>query len=130
MEPRHKRRRSADYSDIETKVLIENYVQNYDVLSSKFTTTVTNKAKKEIYEEITAKVNAVGTERRTVEAIKDKWQALKRNIKAKYAAKKAKARVEGMRTGGGPGVEDEEPEDEMEAMILSIIPPEQLDGKP
>ena len=99
-------------------------------MSSKFTTTVTNKAKKEIYEEITAKVNAVGTERRTVEAIKDKWQALKRNIKAKYAAKKAKARVEGMRTGGGPGVEDEEPEDEMEAMILSIIPPEQLDGKP
>jgi len=68
-----KRRRSSDFSPEETKILVECFVTNLDVLSAKHSITITNRRKKELYETIISKVNAVGGNGRGIESVKDKW---------------------------------------------------------
>ena len=50
--------------------------KNIDIIQSKLTNNITNKYKKQIWEEITKHVNAVGKANRTVQEVKDKWENL------------------------------------------------------
>ena len=68
---------------------------------------------------------------RTVESIKDKWQTLRKNVKAKVAnfvrLKQADARKTG---GGGPSdtSDSEPPLTDLETTTYGIIPPEYVQG--
>lgn len=128
-----KRKRSADFSAEEVKVIVNGFVEHNEVLSAKHSSTVTNTLKKGIYETITAKVNAVGGNAREVESVKDKWHALKKGVKAKFAKESASQKKTMRRTGGGPlpnesRVKIEEDFEEWERAVLSVIPPELLEG--
>ena len=80
-----RRKRSRDFTDEEIQVLVEGFVSKHDLLSAKYSSVTTSKAKKEAYEAIVRQVNAVGGNNRSIEAIKCRWQVLKKIVKAKYA---------------------------------------------
>ena len=50
--------------------------KNINIIQSKLTNNITNKYNKQIWEEITKYVNAVGKANRTVQEVKDKWENL------------------------------------------------------
>lgn len=125
-----KRSRSIDYSEKEIRVLVDGFVKNHKVLSAKHSNLITSKRKEELYQEICEAVNAIGIAPRTVESVKDKWQTLKRNVKAKRAKFLHQAKREGALTGGGEGNITYEEYSEVERSILGVIPPESMEGKP
>ena len=100
--PPQKRKRTPDYSEDEIKVFVDQFVANHSLLSSKHSTAITSKAKADVYDEILTAVNAVGVAPRTMDSIKDKWQTIKKAVKAKQAKYLAAARREAAATGGGP----------------------------
>ena len=59
---------------------------------------LTNKLKKEAWEEITKQVNAVGRANRSMQKVKDKWKNLHSTAKKEYHS----YRWESKKTGGGP----------------------------
>ena len=91
------KKRKQNFSVAEISVLTENVEQNIDVLSSKLTTSVTNKRKAEIWTKVTAAVNALGVESRTVQEVKDKWKNLHSAAKKEFSTFK----IEPKKTGGG-----------------------------
>ena len=64
--------------------------KNIDIIQSKLTNNITNKYKKQIWEEITKHVNAVGKANRTVQEVKDKWENLHSTEKNKTKTKQKK----------------------------------------
>ena len=71
--------------------------KNLDLIQSKLTNAVTNKKKQMLWEEITQAVNAVGTAKRTVTEVKDKWKNLHSIAKKEFAEFKRETKI----TGGG-----------------------------
>ena len=72
----HASRESIIRSPSEINILIEKVEENLEVLQSKLTNSVTkmNKRKKQIWDNITAAVNAVGFEKRDVTEVREKWK--------------------------------------------------------
>ena len=68
------------------------------VLQSKFTNTITNQRKNEVWKAIPATINAIGVESRSVQEVKDKWKNLQSAAKKEFAG----FRKEICKTGGGP----------------------------
>lgn len=124
------RRRAPDFSLEEVTVLVEEFVRYNTVLSAKFSSTTTAVEKKDTMTAIVSAVNAVGVHMRNVESIKEKWQSLKKQTKAKWAKYTAAKKRAGTRTGGGPVEAIQEPElQDWEKKILSIIPTEAIEGQ-
>lgn len=96
------KKRKKNFTMDELRVLREKYADHKDVLISKFNTTVTNKKKKEAWEEITKSVNSLGHEKRDVADVKKKWKNCISDAKMAYHANKA----ERTKTGGGPAPAD------------------------
>ena len=71
--------------------------KNLDLIQSKLTNALTNKKKQMVWEEITQAVNAVGTAKRTVTEVKDKWKNLHSIAKKEFAEFKRETKI----TGGG-----------------------------
>ena len=59
---------------------------------------MTNHEKNEIWADITAAINALGVENRTVQEVRDKWKNLTSNAKKEFSGFGREMR----RTGGGP----------------------------
>ena len=68
------------------------------ILRSKFTNSVTNLKKKQVWSEITAAVNAIGVDKRTETEILEKWKNVHSAAKREFT----KFRQESKKTGGGP----------------------------
>ena len=71
---------------------------------------------------------------RSLQSIKDKWQALKKNVKEKVAASTRRHRKEREKTGGGENPTLDDPDvidclNDDEKEILQVIPSEQITGK-
>lgn len=81
---------------------MDEFVRFNSVLSAKFTSTTTNREKKEAYDTILSAVNAVTSTSRSLDSIKEKWQSLKKNVKAKWTGHLYEAKKETGKTGGGP----------------------------
>lgn len=96
--PPQKRQRKTTFSPGEINVLGEEVESNLELLNSKFTNVVTNNKKTEVWRQITAKVNAVGTAQRTVEEVRNKWRNMCREAKSKFVEHKRISTG----TGGGP----------------------------
>ncbi|XP_022796230.1 uncharacterized protein LOC111334679 [Stylophora pistillata] len=79
------------------KSLTDNVKINLDLIQSKLTNAVTNKKKQMLWDEITQALNAVGTAKRTVMEVKDKWKNLHSIAKKEFPEFKREIKV----TGGG-----------------------------
>ncbi|XP_076441661.1 uncharacterized protein LOC143280836 isoform X1 [Babylonia areolata] len=88
-----KRVKKPNFSDEETALMLEEISTEAACLLSAFQTGVTVKKKKEIWDRITDKVNAIGGNGRTQEQIKKKLKDLKSSVLRK--------KQEASRTGGG-----------------------------
>ena len=91
------RKRKHNFSVYEIEVITDNVKKNLDLIQSKLTNAVTNKKKQMLWEEITQAVNAVGTAKRTVTEVKDKWKNLHSIDKKEFAEFKRETKI----TGGG-----------------------------
>ena len=71
-----KRNRKANFTASECSLILEEAEKHIDVIKSKFSTVITNKKKKQTWQDITSKVNALGVSERTAAEIKDKWRSM------------------------------------------------------
>ena len=92
------RKRKPNFSVSEIAIITEYVGKNLHIIQSKLTNNITNKAKKEMWEEITREVNAVGQASRSVQEVKDKWKNLHSDAKKEFNT----FRRESKKTGGGP----------------------------
>ena len=90
--------RKYNFSASEVSVLTEKVEENLQILQSKLTNSVTNQKKKNVWTEITAVVNAVGVEKRTVAEVREKWKNLHSSAKKEFT----NYRKESKGNGGGP----------------------------
>ncbi|KAK2567711.1 t-SNARE domain-containing protein 1 [Acropora cervicornis] len=90
--------RKHNFSASEISILTEKVEENLAILQSKFTNSVTNLKKKQVWSEITAAVNAVGVDKRTETEVREKWKNLHSAAKREFT----KFRQESKKTGGGP----------------------------
>ena len=90
--------RKRNFSACEISILMEKVEENLAILQSKFTNSVTNLKKKQVWSEITAAVNAVGVDKHTETEVREKWKNLHSAAKRVFA----KFRQETKKTGGGP----------------------------
>ncbi|XP_064619463.1 nuclear apoptosis-inducing factor 1-like [Lineus longissimus] len=85
-----KRTRKKNFTPNETNRLIELVEDNYRIISSKFSDQVTLKRKKDVWLEISRKLNAISLCLRTVEEVKKKWDDIK--VRAKKKANEDRTR--------------------------------------
>ena len=133
MAQKPKRVRTPDYTEEEINIIRSNFIKYNETLSAKHSNECTQRDKDKIYKSILFEVNAVGVTERSIQSIKDKWQALKKTVKEKVAKSARLQRKERGKTGGGenPTLEDPDVLDGLnddEKEILEVIPPEQIIG--
>ena len=74
-EEKVKKSRKQNFFASEIALLTEK-MESMSILQSKFTNTITNQRKNEVWKAIAAVINAVGVESRSVQEVKDKWKYL------------------------------------------------------
>ena len=128
-----KRSRNKDFSSIECEILMEKFVENNEILSSKHSNEITERRKQSIIQDILMSVNSRGGNGRTLNAIKEKWQNERRRAKKKVSDFLNAQKKSISKTGGGMGEVDPNANvssilNEMELKIYSTIPPETTVG--
>lgn len=96
-----KRVRGKNFSVSENHVIKECMKDNLHILEAKHcsgATKVTKQMQDRVWEDICAKVNAIGITQRTVGELKEKWNNMKKAAKTEVA--RQKRHMDG--TGGGP----------------------------
>ena len=71
-----KKKKKRNFSDGEIKRLLTTYSDNKVMLNSKFSSSVSLRAKQDIWNLIKGEVNAEGVENRAVKEIQHKWKDL------------------------------------------------------
>ena len=71
-----KRPRKPNFMPAECEVIFEEGEENLSIIKSKFSSTLSNKNKSRVWEEITSKVNALGVCKRSVAEVKEKWRGM------------------------------------------------------
>ena len=92
-----KRARKPNFTAAECTVILESAEENIDIIKSKFSSTLTNKNKIKIWEQITDRVNSLGICKRSVMEVKEKWRGMVSNAKKEHN----NIRSEKKKTGGG-----------------------------
>ena len=97
------RKRSKNFESSEITLITELVEQNINVLTDKFKSSNGNSAlnkekKRQVWDQITERVNSLGVCYRTSKEIKTKWSNLHQEAKAAYTANT----LDKKRTGGGP----------------------------
>ena len=77
----NKSSRKVNFSNAETRVLLEDVGLEKTTLSNCFSNEVSNSKKRAIWAEIQVKVNSCAVAHRSVADLKEKWGALKRSVK-------------------------------------------------
>ncbi|XP_041455705.1 uncharacterized protein LOC121408339 [Lytechinus variegatus] len=128
-----KRFRTYDYSEEEIQIIKSGSIKHSTTLSAKHSNDATQRIKDNMYDSIRLEVNALGVAERSLQSIKDKWQALKKNVKEKVAAGTRLQGKEREKTGGeNPTLDDPDVFDclnDDEKEILQVIPSEQITGR-
>ena len=91
-----KRPRKSNFSPAECTLLLELAEQNLSVIREKFSNSLNNKMKADVWKSITDKVNAIGVAKRTTGEIKDKWRTMVSSAKKGFSRVKQQ-----QQTGGG-----------------------------
>lgn len=92
-----KRARKPNFTPAECAVIFEKAEENLKVIKSTFSSTLTNKNKSRVWEEITNKVNALGVCKRDAMDVKEKWRSMVSSAKKGHN----KCAVSRKKTGGG-----------------------------
>ena len=71
-----KRPTKPNFTPAECEVIFEEAEENLSIIKSKFSSTLWNKNKSRVWEEITSKVNALGVCKRSVAEVKEKWRGM------------------------------------------------------
>ncbi|XP_071111310.1 myb/SANT-like DNA-binding domain-containing protein 4 [Haliotis cracherodii] len=116
-----KRVRRSNFSASEIAVLVDEVAVHHATLNSSFSSTVTNKLKGSIWEDIANKINANTASSRSATDVRKKWN----DIKCQTRKKAQENRKEACKTGGGPCPATLS---EVEQKVLSLIPACQVDG--
>ena len=66
--------------------------ENNDVIRCKFTNTITNAKKEDVWKKITERVNAVGVCERSKDEVREKWRGLQTNAKKAHVKRKTEER--------------------------------------
>ena len=103
--------RNTNFTQEEANIILSEYGRNKKYLTAGFSNEVTNEGKRDKWNKIALKVNAVGVTVRTGDQCKQKWKGMKIEAKKEFQ-KMVKARNQ---TGGGP------PPRELKPCILRTI---------
>ena len=71
-----KRPRKPNFTPAKCEVIFQEAEENLSIIKSKFSSTLSNKNKSRVWEEITSKVNALGVCKRSVVEVKEKWRGM------------------------------------------------------
>ncbi|XP_076090357.1 uncharacterized protein LOC143062579 [Mytilus galloprovincialis] len=93
-----KKKRRSNWDSSEISLLRQLVEKNLFTIRSKFSNSLTNKSKVEVWRGITVQINALGLHGRTVAEVKVKWQNMQSNAKKTYQDVKKHTH----QTGGGP----------------------------
>ncbi|XP_071134094.1 myb/SANT-like DNA-binding domain-containing protein 3 [Mytilus edulis] len=93
-----KKKRRSNWDSSEISLLRQLVEKNLFTIRSKFSNSLTNKSKVEVWRGITVQINALGLHGRTVAEVKVKWQNMQSNAKKTYQNVKKHTH----QTGGGP----------------------------
>ena len=93
----NKRNRKPNFTAAECALICEAAEQNLAVIKTKFSTTLTNKNKTKVWEDITTRVNSLGVCLRSVAEVKDKWRGMVSAAKREHTQCASSQR----KTGGG-----------------------------
>ena len=89
-----KRNRKANFTDVEVRCLLEALCEEKEIINSQLQGAMTARRKREVWERILTKVNAISTRAsHTLEEEKRKWKDLKAAVLKEQASQK--------KTGGG-----------------------------
>ena len=92
-----KRVRKPNFSAAECALILDLAEQNIETIREKFSLTLTNKKKNEVWQMISNRVNAIGVAKRTPNDVREKWRAMRGEAR-KDMVKENKAMK---KTGGG-----------------------------
>ena len=92
-----KRARKPNYSSAECALILQLAEENIETIREKFSSTVTNKRKHAVWQDICERVNALGVAKRSAIDVKEKWRAM-RNKERKDMGKEKNSLG---KTGGG-----------------------------
>ena len=96
-----KRARKPNFTPAECAVIFEKAEKNMNVIKSKFSSTLTNKNKSRVWEDITNKVNALSVCKRDVMDVKEKWRSMVKKSTTSVPFPARRAAVENSRTHPG-----------------------------
>ena len=71
-----KRPGKPNFMPAECVVIFQEAEENLSIIKSKFSSTLSNKNKSQVWEEITSVVNALGVCKRSVAEVKEKWKGM------------------------------------------------------
>ena len=71
-----KRPGNPNFMPAECAVIFQEAEENLSIIKSKFSSTLSNKNKSQVWEEITSIVNALGVCKRSVAEVKEKWKGM------------------------------------------------------
>ena len=97
MAENNKRSGKPNFTAAECALICDAAEQNLSVIKSKFSSTLTNKNKTKVWEDITARVNSLGVCLGSVAEVKDKWGGMVSTAKKEHTKYAASQR----QTGGG-----------------------------
>ncbi len=89
--------RAKNWETDEISLLTELVEQNLQLIQAKYSNTVTNTKKMQVWGRITSQLNALGIATRTVKDVKNKWSNLHQAAKKEFSAHK----TDRAKTGGG-----------------------------
>ena len=92
-----KRVRKSNFSAAECALILELAEQNVDTIRAKFSSTLTNKRKHEVWQTICERVNALGIAKRTSNDVMEKWRAMRGEARKDLSRENKLQR----KTGGG-----------------------------
>ena len=89
--------RKPNFSAAECTVIIQMAEENLTVIREKFSNTISNKMKAEVWQTICNKVNSLGVAQRTINKVKDQWRSMVGVSKKEFNLEKRLRK----KTGGG-----------------------------
>ena len=92
-----KRARKPNFSSAECALILQLAEENIEIIREKFSSTITNKRKHAVRQNICEKINALGVAKRSATDIKEKWRAMRNEARKDLSREKSSLG----KTGGG-----------------------------
>lgn len=92
-----RRKRSKNFTELETRLLIDVIIRHIGTVENKKTDAITWKEKKQIWDKISQDFQTLAGSERSATVLRNKYDAIKQSLKSKLSQNK----VEVFKTGGG-----------------------------